>query len=172
MSLIEVLVSLTILLIALVGIMPLFMRSMQSNTLGRQYTQSAQVAATRSEEFFTLPLDRAELSVPAAANELANDRVWRIDPNRPADGGEWVDGTLVSAPNNGNRFGASARVRQYSIFDIENDYQATNALFGNTPEPQVHLRELAISVTSPRQAGVPGLFFPVRPLEFTALRSF
>jgi Tfp pilus assembly protein PilV len=171
-SLIEVLISLTILMIALVGIMPLFLRSMQSNTLGRQYTQSAQVAASRSEEFFTLPLENAQVAVPAGALQLANDRVWRINPTRPADGGKWVDGTLTTAANSGNRFGASSIVRQYSIIDIEDSYQAVLPLSGSTPAPQVHLRELVLSVNSPRQAGIPGVFFPVRPLELTVLRSY
>ena len=172
MSLIEVLVSLTILLIALVGIMPLCMRSMQSNTLGRQYTQSAQVAATRTEEFFTLPFDRAEVSVPPGSFVQNDNRVWRINPNAPADGGQWIAGTLTSAANSGNRFGTSANIRQYSVNDIETGFQALLPLDGSTPAPQVHLREMVLSVNSPRQAGVPGLFFPVRPLELTALRSY
>jgi prepilin-type N-terminal cleavage/methylation domain-containing protein len=171
-SLVEVLVALTILLIALVGIMPLFMRSMQSNTLGRQYTQSAQVAASRFEEFLALPLDREALTVPIGDDELENDRVWRVDPNRPANGGRWVDGTLTTAANSGNRFGAVATLSQYSVNDIESDYQAKRPLMGDTPAPQVHLRQLAIRVVHPRPAGAGGVLFPVQPLEITALRGF
>lgn len=152
--------------------MPLFLRSMQSNVLGRQYTQSAQVAASRTEEFFSLPLDRVDTTLPLAALTRANNRVWRIDPNHPAEGGEWIDGTLLSAANSGNRFGASSILRQYSINDIETSYQALLPLNGSTPAPQVHLRELALSVNSTRQNGIPGVFFPVRPLELTALRSY
>lgn len=173
MSLIEVLVSLTILLIALVGIMPLFMRSMQSNTLGRQYTQSAQVAATRLEEFFNLPIDNGQIEVPAGGVVLTDDRVWRIDPAHPADGGLWVAGTLTSAANSGNRFGAAATIRQYAIGDIGfPSYQLVTPKAGSAATTETHLYEIALSVTSPRQAGVPGLFFPVRPLELTSIRSY
>jgi Tfp pilus assembly protein PilV len=171
LTLVEVLISLGILTLAIVGIIPLFMRSMQSNALGRHYTQSAQVATARLEEFYTLPLDRTTLTIPSGSTTLVNDRFWVVNRAYPLNGGYWK--TTAPTATEELHYSANATLRQYSVADIESSYQVVTPLDGNTPLPHVHLRELVLTVNHPRPAGsVSGILLPVRNLQLSALRAF
>lgn len=176
-SLVETLVALAILLIVIVGILPVFMRSMRDNVWGRQLSQGANLGVTRFEEFSSLPMDRADFAIPGGQTLVTQTRDWILrDPAHPENGGRWI---AVAGTADRRLWGIQTGRQQFNIGDMAPNFllpDGTRAVAlgapvdGATPLFQVHLRQLAVEVISPRVATGP----LTRPNDFqiTGLRGY
>ena len=149
-SLIEVLVASVILLVILLGIIPLFLRSMSNRQSGLESTAVGSYARTRAETLLELPFDHPQLTVPAGRDELEvveylplGDREWTTDA-AAADSAAWVRTTHV------RQFGSA------DLLDGDTDGDGDSLdrpLPGGTNPRSIQLKEIEVAVTSNREAG-------------------
>ena len=116
-SLVEVLLGLTILMIALVGLMPLFTKSIQQNLEGKQSTEATGFGRTELEEMLQVDFNNWMVHVEDG-NERADHYYWR--DSDPATRGEevWteINPAPVAAP-----WEMDSVVRQFGIRDVRDD---------------------------------------------------
>lgn len=145
-SLIEVMVASAILLVIALGLVPLYMRSIRSNVEGFDYTQVANSARSRADEFFQLPFNSPAVEVPAGQEELEVQDFYSHAEHRWMEQAEWdlVEGEDVAL------FTRTTTVRQFSIGDLK-----TPLVGGEAPEA-VHLKEITVSVEGSRTAVLGG----------------
>jgi prepilin-type N-terminal cleavage/methylation domain-containing protein len=149
-SLIEVLVASVILLVILLGIIPLFLRSMSNRQSGLESTAVGSYARTRAETLLELPFDHPQLTVPAGGDELEvveylplGDREWTTDAGA-ADDAAWVRTTHV------RQFGSG------DLLDGDTDGDGDSLdrpLPGGTNPRSIQIKEIEVAVTSNRAAG-------------------
>ena len=112
-SLIEAVVAGAILLVIILGILPLFVRSMINNEGGSDFTQISNAAKGRAEELFQLPFDSPLLAITAGTERISEeyfsqrDKVWR--PGVEADA--TADGDLALLRR-------TATIRQFNVNDL------------------------------------------------------
>lgn len=143
-SLIETLIGMAILAIVLVGLVPLFAKSMTNNVEASQLTEVTARARLRMEELLSMPFNAQELTVPNGQNELlvteqysAVDERWYEDTSFPA--GQTPLYTRVT------------RVRQFpvsAITDGDLELDVSEALAGGSPPSTVHFKEIEVKVNS------------------------
>ncbi|MGD2115802.1 MAG: hypothetical protein PVG07_12155 [Acidobacteriota bacterium] len=165
-SLIEVLIAALLLLVILLGVVPLFIRSMTYRVEGRESTAVGSFARTRVETLLQLPFDHPDLTVPAGSNELEtveyrtlDGRVWSRDAAL-ADQAIWTRTTRV------RQFGAG------DLADGDTDGDGDDLdrpLPGGTNPRSVQLKEIEVRIESPREAGPLG---PAEELTVRALKAF
>ena len=141
-SLIEVMIASAVFLIVAIGLLPLFARSVGNNLGGRESTDVAHQAISRSEELFQTSFNNATLTVPAGATVLETveyfskkDQVWKAGAPTLTDGALWLRTT---------------RVRQFQIEDLRVDGRMDTPLDGSEPPGQVHLKEIEVELTPGR----------------------
>lgn len=134
-TIIEVLVAAVLLLMIAVGILPMFTRSIVSNAEGFDHSQVTNFARTRAEEFFQLPFDNPDLTV-TAGTELVFDEYYSQSTSK------WVDG--AAPPEDTALWTRTTTVRQFSVTDL------TTPLADTAPAGNVHLKEITVTVRSPR----------------------
>jgi len=149
-SLIEVLVAAVILLVVLLGIIPLFLRSMSNRQAGLESTAVGSYARTRAETLLELPFDHPELTVPAGNTELEvveylplGDREWTTDAAQAPDAA-WVRTTHV------RQFGTG------DLLDGDTDGDGDSLdqpLPGGTNPRSVQIKEIEVAIKSNREAG-------------------
>jgi prepilin-type N-terminal cleavage/methylation domain-containing protein len=143
-SLVEVLIALAILAITLVGVLPLFARSISNNAEGNQLTEVTNRSRLRVEELLSLPFDAPDLEVPVGETVLeveelysnAQDR-WFLEAEFPAD----------ESPS----YARQTRVRQFSvsaISEVDLELEDDEALPGGTDPTAVHLKEIEVRVNT------------------------
>ena len=141
-SLIEVMIASAVFLIVAIGLLPLFARSIGNNLGGRESTDVANQAISRSEELFQTSFNNATLTVPAGATVLETveyfskkDQVWKAGSPTLTDGALWLRTT---------------RVRQFQIEDLRVDGRMDTPLDGAEPPGQVHVKEIEVELTAGR----------------------
>ena len=159
LTLIEVLVAALLLLIIALGVLPMFVSAMTSNVSGEQYTEAANYARARAEEFMQMPFSQMDPANPGAPdpnyplNVVAGtehvvdeyysraDQIWKLGAPPANDPAKWLRTTTV---------------RQYNVLEY---LVAINN--GDTPTPldasatpgSVHLKEVTVTVSSPVTSG-------------------
>ena len=116
-SLVEVLLGLTILLVALVGLMPLFTKSIQQNLEGKQSTEATGYGRTELEEMLQVDFNNWMVSV-VEDNERPLHLYWK-DSNPDTRGEEfWTQSNPdpIPAP-----WEMDTVVRQFGIRDVRDD---------------------------------------------------
>lgn len=143
-SLVEMLISMALLGLLMVGVLPLFTASMANNLEGQQSTEVTEQARMRIEELMALPIEAPALRVPDGEQELVITELYS------ATGRRWLDQASFPAGRRA-RFGRITRVRQYGMgalgdgdFELEED----EALPGGTPPAFVHFKEIIVRVTT------------------------
>ena len=146
---VEVLASVVLLSLLIIGILPLFVRSMRSNAEGRDLTEATNRARLHAEELFELPFDAPELTVPAAKTELLTEELYSGAQQR------WIAKASFPA---GERplYRRTTRVRQFgvdSVGDGDELFEDAEALAGNTPDSMVHVKEIEVHVRREQDVG-------------------
>lgn len=148
-SLLEVLVASVILLVIALGLVPLYTRSIRSNTDGFDYTRVSNMAKSRAEEYMQLPFDDPLLIVPGGTDQsVANDFYSQQQH-------EWFP---AIPDGDAALFSRTTTVRQFSIGDV------TTPLDGNAGPNAVHLKEITVAVQGNRAGAAfgPGKTIVVR----------
>jgi len=149
-SLIEVLIASVILLVVLLGIIPLFIRSMSNRQAGLESTAVSSYARTRAETLLELPFDHPDLTVPAGGDTLEvveylplGSRVWDRTPAAAANAA-WIRTTRVQ------QFGTADLIDG----DTDGDGDALDQpLPGGSNPRSIQLKEIEVRVESTREGG-------------------
>lgn len=146
MSLIEVVIASLILLMLALGIVPMFTRSMASNTAGAESTRVANMATQRAEELFQLPWDAADLTIDPGDLELIHDEVYTEED------GTFIEGTAAEAVDAGKSplWTRVTRIRQFNVNDLNDPLPGEDPL---NPTGDVHVKEIQVTVQGLRQGG-------------------
>ena len=163
-SLVEMLVAAMLMLVVMLGVIPLFTRSIISNSGGNDYTRLSNYSKSRIEEFFQLDFTNAQLTIPAGQTEITIDEYWSESEKK------WKPGTAptgVTPP-----WIRTTVVRQYNISAVDQtvdnfDFEKSEAVDGNTPAEAVHLKELVVTVQGMRS----GPLGPRRDLVLRTLKA-
>ncbi|NHZ73542.1 MAG: prepilin-type N-terminal cleavage/methylation domain-containing protein [Nitrospirae bacterium] len=169
-TLIELLVASALLLVVLVGLLPLFMRSIMENVEGRESTQVANHGRSELEIFKQLRFNNPELEI-TAGNESVVQRYWTMgDPDYVGDE-KWVDTVPVGEFGLWDR---TTTVRQFGINGvIDNDLDGIidqiigleddnydgfldNPLAAGALPGAIHLKEVDVQVESEAEHAIAG----------------
>lgn len=144
-TLLEVLVSMAILLIIVVGLIPLFTQAIVANTSGAESTQVSNFARSRVEEYFQFPFNAPELTLVGGTELVVDeyysfaDEVWRAQPAPADDPASWTRRTIV---------------RQYDVNALSDGVLDTAEALDAAADPsQVHLKEIEVQLEGIRQGG-------------------
>lgn len=162
-SLVEMLVAFTILLISIIGILPMFMRSIMNNHAGNSYTRLSHSGRSQVEELFQLDFDDPRLQIPAGQTEASIEQYWSAEEEI------WKDGVPPAGTYPWTR---RTTVRQYGIDAVDTtlsslDFNHAGALDGGLVNEFVHLKEITVEVMS-QGAGSLG---PRRDLVLRTLKA-
>lgn len=154
-SLVEVLIAALVLLIVLLGVIPLFARSMVNNVMGQDYTAASNFARSELEYYYRLPFNSAELEIPDGQRELVTADCWVPTPSDELGEGQWVaiadETTECEAAATWRRVTV---IRQHSAAELE--FEPERALPGGTDPSQIHLKEIEIFLEATKRGGLMG----------------
>jgi prepilin-type N-terminal cleavage/methylation domain-containing protein len=143
-SLVEVLIALAILAITLVGVLPLFAKSMTNNVEGNQLTEVTNRSRLRIEELLSLPFDAPELQVPPGEQVLEVEELYSEAEGRWFAEDEFPAGDSPS-------YARQTRVRQFSVTAISEadlELEDDEALPGDADPTAVHFKEIEVRVNT------------------------
>lgn len=148
MSLIEVVIASLILLLLALGIVPLFTRSMISNTSGAESTRVANMASERAEELFQLPFNSPVITLDVGDTELTMDEVYTEED------GDFIAGTAAEARGAGKTplWTRTSRIRQFNVNELNTPLPGEDP---TAPTGSVHVKEIQVTVVGLREGGGP-----------------
>jgi hypothetical protein len=130
----------------MIGVLPLFTKSMSNNVEGNQLTEVTNRARMHIEELMAMPIDAAELTVPDGDAELVE-----VDLFSPTEE-RWVDEEAYGDAQE-PLFTRTTRVRQFNMSAVSNvdlEFAEDEALPGGTPASQVEIKEIVVRVNTGR----------------------
>ena len=168
LSLVEVLIASTLLLMVMLGLVPIFLQSVMNNAEGNESSRVSNAARSAAEEYFSYGFENANMVVTSGTkNEYPQ---WY---NKAAS--KWVDGTPTSGANVLTR---KVTVQQHQLRDLEDDGQL-NTPFASPPAAggavnlyPVHLRWVIIEVDGRTVAGGPLSRVLNKAVTLRVLRGF
>lgn len=144
-SMVEVLIAAVMFLGITLATVPMFTRSMESNSSGNDSTNVANFARARVEQLMQLPFNHIDLTIEAGSEKTteeylsSEDETWKPLPVAADDSAQWFRTSVV---------------RQYGVSALDDGtIQTAEALAAGTDPGLVHLKEIQVQVD---QAG--GLF--------------
>ncbi len=156
MSLVEVLVALTILALALLGLFPLFLGAVKTAASANQLTSANTLVREKLEELTGYPRNDPRLAVPVGANSA-------IFPNdlpsgyKPSTGAVCGSPPLPSCPALGqNGWYVYPYVRTYSVEEFAAD-MTTRVTEPPPPAPPAYTVKLVTVTVRPTRGPFPGL---------------
>jgi prepilin-type N-terminal cleavage/methylation domain-containing protein len=145
-SLIEVLIAMALAGLLMIGVLPLFTKSMSNNVEGNQLTEVTNRARQHIEELMAMPVDAEELTVPDGDDELVTIEAF----SKSADA--WID--AVGLPDSVEvLYTRTTRVRQFNMSAVSNvdlEFEEDEVLPGGTPASQVEIKEILVRVNTGR----------------------
>ena len=163
-SLVEMLVASLLLIFIVLGIVPLFVRSMANNSGGNTFNQLNNFGKSQVEEIFQLDFDHPRLTIPAGETEVkiedywsAADKTWKAGPTPAGETALWLRTTTV---------------RQFSVAAVDKvrktlDFESASALGGGAAGSNVHLKEIIVEIRNASS----GPLGPQRTLELRTLKA-
>jgi prepilin-type N-terminal cleavage/methylation domain-containing protein len=145
-SLVEVLIAMALAGMLLVGVLPMFAKSMSNNVEGNQLTEVTNRARLHVEELMALPVDALELTVPDGDDELVRTELWSQTEERWIEESAWA---LAEEP----LYSRITRVRQFNMDALSGadlEFEDDERLPGGTPASQVEIKEIVVRVNSGR----------------------
>lgn len=169
-TILELLVAAGLLLVVLVGLLPLFMRSIMENVEGRESTQVSNHGRSELETFKQLRFNNPELDITTGTETVVQQYWTAGDPDYVGDE-RWVD--TVPAGEFG-LWDRTTTVRQYGINgvidndldgiidqiigleDADYDGQLDNPLPGGSLPGAIHLKEVDVQVLTESERALAG----------------
>jgi prepilin-type N-terminal cleavage/methylation domain-containing protein len=145
-SLIEVLIAMALAGLLLIGVLPLFTKSMTNNVEGNQLTEVTNNARLHLEELMAMPVDAEDLTVPDGEDQLVTVEMFSPTEER------WIDETQFGADEQ-PLFTRTTRVRQFNMSAVSNidlEFEDDEVLPGGTPTSQVQIKEIVVRVNTGR----------------------
>ena len=141
-SLLEVLVAMTLMEIALVGILGLYGRSFVDSLWSSELGEVTSMAKSRMEELYALPFDSLQLTIAADEKERLTLEGWLEEEGR------WVLAAELPEAYE-PRYSRQTRVRQFSIDALETggpEFEPDERLPGTASRSSVHIKEIEVRV--------------------------
>ena len=169
-TLLELLVAAGLLLVVLVGLLPLFMRSILENVEGRESTQVSNHGRSELEIFKQVRFNNPELDITAGTETVVQQYWTRPDPHYVGDE-KWLD--TVPAGELG-LWDRTTTVRQFGINgvidndldgiidqiigleDADYDGYLDNPLAGGSLPGAIHLKEVDVQIESQAERAIAG----------------
>lgn len=155
-SLVEVLIASMLLLFIVIGVLPLFSRSMMNNIQGNDASNVTNAAVQGFESLFTLPFNNDFVSLPAGQTLLERRQFYTLEGN------QWLD-TLPSGQQ--AQYERVLRLRQYSFADVADDGTFDTPLDGGAEPGNIQFKAFEMEVSNNRSVGAP-------PYRVRALQAF
>ena len=148
-SLVEVLIAMALAALLLIGVLPLFTKSMSNNVEGNQLTEVTNRARLHLEELMALPIDAEELTVPNGEDQLQTIELFSPASER------WIDQDAYNNADGEPLFTRVTLVRQFNMSALEDNQEFDDAerLPGGTPASQIEIKELVVRVNTGRTPG-------------------
>ena len=130
----------------LIGVLPLFTKSMSNNVEGNQLTEVTSRARLHVEELMAMRVDAEELTVPDGEDQLVTVEIYSGISDR------WIDEALFGV-NDEPLFTRTTRVRQFNMSAVNNldlEFEDDEVLPGGTPASQVQIKEIVVRVNTGR----------------------
>jgi type II secretory pathway pseudopilin PulG len=146
-SLIEVLIAMGLTGLLMIGVLPLFTKSMSNNVEGNQLTEVTNRARMHIEELMALPIDAEELTVPDGDQALVQIDLYSPTEDRWIDEDEYPDGGTEPL------YTRRTLVRQFNMSAVSNvdlTFDDDEVLPGGTPSSQVEIKEIVVRVNTGR----------------------
>lgn len=143
-TLIEALIALAILAIVLVGLLPLFAKSMTNNVEASEITEVTARARVRVEELASMPFNAEDLTVPDGETQLLLTHQWSGVDER------WYEEASFPAGQT-PVYSRVTKVRQFpvsALADGDLELETSEALPGGTSPAMVHFKEIEVKVNS------------------------
>jgi prepilin-type N-terminal cleavage/methylation domain-containing protein len=145
-SLVEILIAMALAGLLLVGVLPLFTKSMSNNVEGNQLTEVTNRARLHVEELMAMPVDAEDLTVPDGEDQLVTVEMFSPSQER------WID-EIQFAADEQPLFTRTTRVRQFNMSAVSNidlEFEDDEVLPGGTPASQVQIKEIVVRVNTGR----------------------
>lgn len=157
-SLVEVIIAALLMLAIILGLLPLFARSVLSNASGADSTQISNFSKSTTEALLQAPFNSTPVLVAGGTTELVTVEYWD-DANKRF---------TLTAPAAGDppRWTRTTRVRQFSIEDLD-DGVLNDPKDGGTDPNFIHLKEVEVEVVTN-----PDLYGGGRRILIKTLKSF
>lgn len=155
-SFIEVVIASLLLLMIAVAVLPMFTEAAASNETGREYTDVANFARSRAEEFVQLPFNAEPVTITAGTSRVHNEYY-------SATSKKWLAGTAATAPDRALWL-RTTTIRQFEARDTT----LSTPLAAGTEPLRIHVKEVQVEV---RGASVGSLFGPSKSITVRALKS-
>lgn len=155
-SFIEVVIASLLLLMIAVAVLPMFTEAAASNETGREYTDVANFARSRIEEFTQLAFDAEPVRVTAGTERLHEE--YYSGTSR-----KWMPGTTVPAGDRPLWF-RRTRIRQFEA----TDRNLATPLPAGTDALRIHVKEIQVEV---RGASAGSLFGPAKSITVRTIKS-
>lgn len=181
-TIMEVLVAAGLLLVVLVGLLPLFMRSIMENVEGRESTQVSNHGRSELEIMKQLRFNNPELDITTGTENVVQQYWTMGDPDYVGDE-KWVDTVPVGEFGLWDR---TTTVRQFGINGvIDNDLDGIidqivgledadfdgyldNPLTAGTTPGAIHLKEVDVQVETQAERAIAGEPVDIRIRSFKA----
>jgi prepilin-type N-terminal cleavage/methylation domain-containing protein len=164
-SLIEVLVASALFLVVLLGVIPLFTRSMVNNVQGRDSSTMAAFSRERAEQLLQFPFNNPDVTVPAGS---ADDSLVTQE--------DWDDATkrFTTDDIDEPRWLRRTEVQDFNYRDLLDNGRLDDPLLPGTNPRSIHLKEIVIDIGSARsqRGGDTAPFVRARPYSVRVLKSF
>jgi Tfp pilus assembly protein PilV len=155
-SFIEVVIASLLMLMIAVSVLPMFTEAAASNETGREYTDVANFARSRAEEFGQLPFNAEPVTITSGTSRIH-------DEYYSATSRKWLAGTTPTAPDR------ALWLRRTTIRQFEaKDTSLTTPLPAGTEALRIHVKEVQVEV---RGASVGSLFGPAKSITVRALKT-
>ncbi len=147
-SLVELLVASGLFIVVVLGILPVYIRSMINNSGGLSYSKVSKHGISGAEEMFQLDFSNVDLTIPAGQTELVlGPQYWSESEH------QWKD--LPIPAGEAPPYERTITVRQYNINALDTDantvdFLATAADSGSVDPDQVHLKEILVEIEDQR----------------------
>ena len=161
LTLLEALISLAILFMIVIGLLPLFSRSIVSNAQGSNSTVAANFARSQLERLQQVDFNDAALEIPAGNDSLV------IPEHYDSATRAWLPGP-PPAGDPRVLWRRTTTVRQYGAADLLEDGSLDNPLAGGADRSLVQLKEIEVRVLSEWQGTTLG---PLVDLRLVAVRG-
>lgn len=145
-TLLEMLIAMALMALVMVGVLPLFTKSMSNNVEGDQLTEVTNRARQHVEELLALPITAPELTVPPGETVFQTIEMFSAEEERWIHEDDWVDTDI-------ELFTRVTEVRQYSMSAINTgdfDFEEAEALDGSAPTQSVQIKEIVVRVNTGR----------------------
>ncbi len=164
-SLVEVLVASFFMLIVMLGVLPVFTRSLVTNQMAYDNTRAAAFARSEMENYIRSPFDdpsaKPVMDVPSSGSELQTEEYFDTVTKT------WIAG----APPSGTRYEWTKKVtiRQFHISAIDDQVlDDAEALQGTAHSGNVHLKQVLIEIQRGNESSLLG---PPRTITLNTIRS-